>query len=320
MMGINEMLLDDLVDGFIKFKQATGRSYNTEIYYLNQFKALCKKRGCLSIPSKPEFMEWMIRRPEELPQTQHTRLSPIRQLYSYMCDIGIEIKFSLSKSVRTYGDRYRPHYIREDEMSRFFSACDKIKARKVNPCREAILPAAFRLIYCCGLRPIEAIKLETADVHLENGYIDIIGSKNHNDRRLPINCELINYLSEYIQKVRVVWPSHKYFFPKGAEKHYARDYLWLNFNKIWDSSVGRSADGIVRLYDVRHHFAFANINRWAREGKNVNSMIAYLSRYMGHSSIESTYYYIHLAPEYFNDYANTIKKLSDILPEVDYED
>jgi len=320
MMKINEMPLDDLIESFIKFKQVTGRLYNTEEYYLKQFKLLCNKRGCLNSPGKAEFMEWMVRRPEELPQTQHTRLSPIRQLYSYMCDIGIEITFKLPKSIRKSSERYRLHFIREDEISLFFSVCDTLQVRKENPCREVILPAAFRLVYCCGLRPIEVIKLKTVDVHLENGYIDIIGSKNHKDRRLFLSSDLIGYLHTYVQKVRTVWLSHIYFFPNGSEHRYARDYLRLNFHKIWEASVGSISDSHVRLYDLRHHFAFANINRWAREGKDVNSMIAYLSRYMGHASIESTYYYIHLVPEYFSDYANTVKKLSDLLPEVDYED
>ena len=33
------------------------------------------------------------------------------------------------------------------------------------------------------------------------------------------------------------------------------------------------------------------------------SMLPYLMRYMGHSSIEKTYYYIHLIPDYFGNYA-----------------
>lgn len=72
-----------------------------------------------------------------------------------------------------------------------------------------------------------------------------------------------------------------------------------------------------RPYDFRHHFACANIARWSKEGKNVMSMLPYLMRYMGHSSIEKTYYYIHLIPDYFGNYAVATESLENLLPEVE---
>ena len=64
-------------------------------------------------------------------------------------------------------------------------------------------------------------------------------------------------------------------------------------------------DGRVRprAYDFRHHFACANIMRWSEEGKDVCVMLPYLMRYMGHASLESTYSYIHLIPDYFPQYS-----------------
>lgn len=28
----------------------------------------------------------------------------------------------------------------------------------------------------------------------------------------------------------------------------------------------------IRAYDFRHHFAYANMNRWLKEGKDVNTV------------------------------------------------
>ena len=134
-----EITLDKLIDDFIKFKRAIGYSYDTEAYYLGQFRFVCEKRGCLNVPGKPEFMEWLARRPEELPQTQHTRLSPIRQLYTYIRDVVDGVSFVLPKSVKAASEKYKPHFLREEEISRFFGACDSLKVRTENPCREVIL-------------------------------------------------------------------------------------------------------------------------------------------------------------------------------------
>jgi len=42
---------------------------------------------------------------------------------------------------------------------------------------------------------------------------------------------------------------------------------------------------------IRHHFAYANLNRWSEDGKDVNVMLAFLMRYMWHANIQSTLYY-----------------------------
>jgi hypothetical protein len=70
----------------------------------------------------------------------------------------------------------------------------------------------------------------------------------------------------------------------------------------------------------RHHFAFANLNRWITEGIDVNSMLPYLMRYMGHSCLESTFYYLHLVPEFFSTFSEKTKILERLLPEVGYDE
>ena len=84
-------------------------------------------------------------------------------------------------------------------------------------------------------------------------------------------------------------------------------------------SAGLKRDGKVkpRAYDFRHHFACANIMRWSQEGKDVHAMLPYLMRYMGHSSLESTYYYIHLIPDYFSQYTKLTSSSEDLIPEVE---
>lgn len=44
-------------------------------------------------------------------------------------------------------------------------------------------------------------------------------------------------------------------------------------------------------------FASRNIIRWIDEGKDVMSLMPFLSEYMGHSSLHHTLYYIHLIPD-----------------------
>ena len=75
-----------------------------------------------------------------------------------------------------------------------------------------------------------------------------------------------------------------------------------------------------RAYDFRHHFAWTNLNRWAAEGLDLNVMLPYLMRYMGHQSVRETLYYFHFVPEFFPTYRRMAESLEDVIPEVPYEE
>ena len=72
----------------------------------------------------------------------------------------------------------------------------------------------------------------------------------------------------------------------------------------------------IRAYDVRHHFAYANMNRWLREGKDIHVMLPYLMKYMGHQEIENTLYYFHLVPDIYDAIVKKSSLFEELLPEV----
>jgi integrase/recombinase XerD len=59
----------------------------------------------------------------------------------------------------------------------------------------------------------------------------------------------------------------------------------------------------------------ANKN-YAIEGFDLNVMIAYLMRYMGHQTINETLYYFRFVPEFYPTYNKMTKLSEEILPEV----
>ena len=63
--------------------------------------------------------------------------------------------------------------------------------------------------------------------------------------------------------------------------------LEKKFHKLWYRAFPemRTSGISIRPYGLRHHFAYADMNRWLREGKDVNAMLPYLMKYMGHSDI-----------------------------------
>ena len=231
--------------------------------------------------------------------------------------------FSVSLDNSFIIQRYHPdvYLMTEAEIYCFFKECDQYVLRHKAPARAYVFPALYRFMYCCGVRSAEARQLKCRDAHLDKGYVDILWAKGHRDRRLFLSEELIRYLIDYDAAIRKVFPEREYFFPGGHGGICSSTALSANFRNIW-LSAGLKRDGKVkpRAYDFRHHFACANIMRWSSEGKDIHAMLPYLMRYMGHSSLESTYYYIHLIPDFFPQYRCMTASTEELIPEVDADE
>lgn len=98
----------------------------------------------------------------------------------------------------------------------------------------------------------------------------------------------MEYLAAYDRRISRLFPERATFFPNREDHPYSASWLEQNFLRFWYAAFPEKKDsGIsIRAYDFRHHFVYANMNRWLREGKDVNAMLPYLMRYMGHSDVK----------------------------------
>jgi len=176
----------------------------------------------------------------------------------------------------------------------------------------------YRLLYCCGLRCKETRTLKVEDVHLTENYIDILQSKGPKSRRIFISQELSNYLLIYNTKMIYIFPARTFFFPSRKYAPYGANAFQKNFLSIWYTSFPDKKDDSVsiRTYDFRHHFAYANMNHWLKEGKDLKVMLPYLMKYMGHQCVENTLYYFHLVPAIYEEIVKRSSLFEGVLPEV----
>ena len=88
--------------------------------------------------------------------------------------------------------------------------------------------------------------------------------------------------------------------------------VWTRAGLEWPQAGKRP-----RPYDFRHRFAFANIERWTRDGVDVMAMLPYLAAYMGHAGIDSTLYYVHASPDFMDGYADLVADAERVVPETE---
>lgn len=185
--------------------------------------------------------------------------------------------------------------------------------------RLIVIPAMFRIIYCCGLRPKEARFLLMKDMNLDQKYLDVMQSKGPKSRRVYISDELTKYLKVFDCLISQKFINRKYFFPSDLENAYSTNILTYYFHIIWYRAFPQWKGKLPRVYDFRHHFAWYNINEWARNKMDVNAMLPYLMRYMGHNCIKHTLYYFRFVPDFYEDFKRISKELENRIPEVPNE-
>lgn len=313
--------LAKLVQDFIDYKKSIGYQYESAEYEMRRFLRFAEKEGVNGIPDRNLCLQWVRKHETEIPVSTHARVSYLREFGKYLFSIGYDNAYILPGKIGSKNITHVPYFFTDQELYLFFKACDSVERHPNYIGRELVLPVLFRFLYCCGVRTLEASSLLCANVHLTKGYVDIIHSKGPKSRRIFLGTELTMIMETYEAAISSKIPNRSCFFPRNANLPYNESFISRNFRRFWCQAFTDFKSEIrPRAYDFRHHWAFSNINRWVKEGKDVDVLLPYLMRYMGHSNLKSTCYYIHFVPEFFVTFTNLVKELDEILPEVHNEE
>jgi integrase len=157
----------------------------------------------------------------------------------------------------------------------------------------------FSLLLCTGLRISEALHLEDRDVDLRAGILTIRDGKFGKTRLVPLHPTALAPLRRYrAHRLRLVQASHSFFctdkYPTLSYSAVRMVFVVLRKRLGWERS-GRTRR--PRIHDMRHTFAVRCLERWYREGVDVDHKIAHLATYLGHVEIRDTYWYLSAVPE-----------------------
>lgn len=157
---------------------------------------------------------------------------------------------------------------------------------------------------------------------MASGTIDVLWSKGNRSRQLLLTDQIVDVVADCDRYSRGVFGNERAaFFVSAIGDPVTGSMVASTFHRIWNLAGLPQASGgkQPRPYDFRHHFAYANIERWMAESTEVNVMLPYLARYRGHASLQSTNYYIHNSPDFMSGYADLVHEGQGNLPEVGFE-
>jgi len=190
---------------------------------------------------------------------------------------------------------YIPHSFTDLELKRFFHACDTLPVAPYTAeqrSRKISIPVFFRLLYSSGMRTTEARLLRVEDVDLCSGIVNIRHSKGYAQHYVVLHDSMLALLKSYDAAIRKQYTHRAYFFPARRNAFHTMSWVQSNFRQLWDKYNSTHATA----YELRHHYAIENINHWTSEGFGFDEKLLYLSKSMGHRTLESTKYYYSLVP------------------------
>lgn len=308
----------------IEQKQVSGFVYESGAYFLKNFDRFCyEKHPAEAVLAKQLVMEWALARHGETPAAHLGRLIPIRDLGRLMHVLGCHDAFVIPNrmTAKVTTHTHQIHFFTQEELKVFFATLDNLQPHGKVRARHLVLPVLFRLLYSCGIRTCEARKLLVEDVDLTEGRLFIRESKGPKDRVVGMGKDMLGLCRKYHTQVSRIYPHRVFFFPSLPERCLTAPSLSRCFSEIWEKAGLRAGSAVpARAYDLRHHFAIVNLNRWIEFGEDINAKLPYLCRYMGHADIKSTDYYLHLVPEFFSVFKERTKEIfNNLIPEVDYD-
>lgn len=233
---------------------------------------------------------WEERLPTEQDRSRNGRLGAVNKLAQYMQQLGLPATYC-----HTFGKEFQPvlYIPNEKEIAKLLSYVDNLDYPQYTLKRLcAEYSIMFRLYYFCGMRLNEVVMLKKEDVNILTGQLYIRKSKGDKDRYVYVAEDVRKLLIRYDNYMEQTVPLREWFFPGFyKEEHFSKTTIDKKFREWWNECFPSWKGKHPTVHSLRHAFVVKRINEWAKEGKDFKVMAPVLSKYLGHNSIEETYYY-----------------------------
>lgn len=251
---------------FIPHYESKNKSINTELHKFNSIIKFFDDFKLKDVSSADIDRYYQYRLKINKPATAKNHLAIIRRMFNYAIEMDI-IKTSPVKTKQIKFDNKRTRFLSSDEKIRLLEECRKSKNKKLYDMVTIALDT--------GMRLGEIMKLRKEDIKNNVIMIKAENTKTSTMRVIPLTDNLKSLFSQ-LDEINY-----------NVEMRYAFKY-----------AVSRANINDFHFHDLRHTFA----SDLVMKGVDLYTV----SKLLGHSSIEMTQRYAHLAPSALID---AIKKL-----------
>lgn len=168
-----------------------------------------------------------------------------------------------------------------------YRACDKLQDPSSHSlgllaARERVL---LGLYYGCGLRLSEGASLEVGDVLLEQQLLHVRKGKNYKERYVPLTATVAADVEHYLQKVRPLLL---------RQKEQQQVLISWQGRPLQKAAIARRLQELCTLAGLEPIGLHALRHSIATHLLEAGMPLEQISRFLGHSSLESTQRYTHI--------------------------
>jgi integrase/recombinase XerD len=312
-----QSVLSACIEKFLQEKHACGYDYHEPTRILQRFDDFLVQEG-LTTEELPGSIarKWLAKKAHESAGTQRQRITVIRHFSKFLLRLGYSAYVPDSTLAVRSQSRFVPRMLTDAELRKFFQAVDALEPTARSPLRHLIMPEVFRLLYGCGFRVSEVLKLQVRDVDLNQGIITVRQGKFRKDRLVPPALPLVNRLRKYAAHFENR-PPNAIFFPAPSGRPFSLYTVYRLFRQLLlqcGISHGGRGKG-PRIHDARHLFAVRALRRWYQDGADLDAKLPLLATYLGHVNLSETQHYLHLTAELFPEItARADAAFGDVIP------
>lgn len=297
---------------FVLFKQRQGFDYSGQGLSLLEFDHfLVKSKFDDGILDEIIMEEYAAELKTYAPVTRVNRFSVVKEFSLYLAMFN-PASYVLMKNPFRAPSRERSYIFTHDEIDTLLR---EALARLSRPREQSLnYYIIIGLLAFTGIRVQECLNLNVGDWNEESSLLFIKRGKFGKDRVIPVDSSIKEKIVFFIQRKSKLEELHDDtpLFVGKSRNRLRQDCFRKIFSKLLDES------GIDRhplnsmpptIHSLRHTFAVNNIIKWIRQGKDVNAMLPYLAKYMGHVTVTSTQVYLQCVEEHRREAANKFNNL-----------
>jgi site-specific recombinase XerD len=311
-----QSILAPFMDHFLQQKHACGYAYHEPIRILHRFDEFLVQEGLatLELP-RSVVRNWLAKKQHESAATQQHRITIVRQFSKSLLQAGYPA-YVPDSTLAARKSAFVPRMLSDEELRKVFHAVDGLEPTARSPLRHLIMPEVFRLLYGCGFRVNEVLKLRVREVDLQQGIITVRQGKFRKDRLVPPALSVVSRLRKYASRFESR-PPDAFFFPGPSGGPFALRTVYTLFRELLlQCGIPHSGRGKgPRIHDYRHVFAVHTLRRWYRDSEDLDAKLPLLATYLGHQHLSGTQRYLHLTAEIFPEITARVNAaFGDVIP------
>lgn len=288
------------MEGYLSLHRSLGRGYRTVEWVLRSLDFVLARQ----FPNGRIFTEGMFAAwSREILRISHDKARPrlmcVRKFCLHLARTQPNTFLPDQHAFPRQSAPQAPCLLSSSDVARLVEATHRLRPKPSNPLRGETLRMAILLVFCCGLRLGELLRLRIEDIDTGRRLLKINQTKFNKSRLVPLSPSLAEVLNRYLRQRRrkgipldpdspLVWSSQA-----GKASSLSAKAFRVTWRQVCRAvGVLDSEQNPPRVHDLRHSFAVEVLRRSYGAGENPAATLPRLSRFMGHATPACTHYYL----------------------------